>query len=120
MYDQIREDTFYIMLYAVAIIVLLVMLQDRRRPLWPAFLVMTPLVAGSVWCVANRSNASLSAFYAYLLVLCVGIVIYMVRALRQYGRWLRVNHFMTLYREAVATQRPFTAQQLAIQILTMI
>ena len=74
MYDQIREDTFYIMLYAVAIIVLLVMLQDRRRPLWPAFLVMTPLVAGSVWCVANRSNASLSAFYAYMLVLCVGIV----------------------------------------------
>ena len=78
--------------FPLAIIVLLVMLQDRRRPLWPAFLMMTPLVAGSVWCVVNRSNVSLLVFYAYMLVLCVGIVIYMIRALRQYGRWLRDNY----------------------------
>ena len=78
--------------FPLAIIVLLVMLQDRRRPLWPAFLMMAPLVAGSAWCAVNRSYASLPVFYAYMLVLCVGIGIYMVRALRQYGRWLRDNY----------------------------
>ena len=78
--------------FPLAIIVLTTMLQDRRRPFWPAFLMMAPLVAGSVWCAANRSYVSLSVFYAYMLVLCVGIIIYMVRALRQYGRWLRDNY----------------------------
>ena len=78
--------------FPLAIIVLITMLQDRRRPLWPAFLMMAPLVAGSLWCVANHSYASLPVFYACTLLLYVGIIIYMVRALRQYGRWLRDNY----------------------------
>ena len=78
--------------FPLAIIVLFVMLQDRRRPLWPVALMMAPLVAGGVWFVATRSYAHQSIVYAYFLLMCIGLVIYFVRALRQYGRWLRDNY----------------------------
>ena len=41
--------------FHVAIIVLLVMLQDRRRPLWPVAVIVAPLVAGMICCIATRS-----------------------------------------------------------------
>ena len=78
--------------FPVSIIVLLTMLQDRRRPLWPVALMVAPLVAGIVWCVATRSRALFPTMIAYLLLLSIGLIIYMVRALRQYGRWLRDNY----------------------------
>ena len=62
----------FMMLIPLAIVVLLVMLQDRRRPLWPVFM-MIPM------------------FYIYYLLLAIGFIIYIVRATRQYGRWLREN-----------------------------
>lgn len=77
--------------FPLAIIVLLTMLQDRRRPLWPVFLMMTPLVVGNAWCLATHSYALLPMVDVYLLLMCIGIIIYMVRATRQYGRWLRDN-----------------------------
>ena len=76
----------------LAIIVLLVMLQDRRRPLWPVPVVVAPLVVGMVLSVINRSATILPMLYAYFLLMCIGLVIYMVYSLRQYGRWLRDNY----------------------------
>ena len=78
--------------FPLAIIVLLTMLQDRRRPLWPVWLMVMPLVVGMVWCVTNHSYVLLSALLAYLLLMSIGLIIYMVRATRQYGRWLRDNY----------------------------
>jgi len=75
-----------------AIALLLVMLQDRRRPLWPVFAMMVPIIIGLVGCGVNSSVDLLPVIYAYYLLLGIGIVIYMVRALRQYGRWLRDNY----------------------------
>ena len=54
--------------------------------------MVAPLVAGIVWCVATRSRALFPTMIAYLLLLSIGLIIYMVRALRQYGRWLRDNY----------------------------
>ena len=54
--------------FPLIIVVLFAMLQDRRRY---AFL---PIV------------------YVYSLLMSIGLIIYMVRALRQYGRWLRDNY----------------------------
>jgi len=79
-------------LFPVAIIVLLTMLQDRRRPLWPVAVMMAPIVIGGIFSVAARSYALLPVFYVYFLLMCIGLIIYMVRALRQYGRWLRDNY----------------------------
>ena len=78
--------------FPLAIIVLLTMLQDRRRLLWSVWVMVMPLVVGVVWCVINQSNALLPVLIAYLLLMSIGLTIYMVRALRQYGRWLRDNY----------------------------
>jgi len=76
----------------LSIVVLLVILQDRRRPLWPVAVMMVPLVVVGAFCIANRSYALLPVMYGYFLLLCIGLTIYMVRAVRQYGRWLRDNY----------------------------
>ena len=77
--------------FPLAIAILFVMLQDRRRPLWPVAAMVAPLVVGMVLCVARCSTAPLPMLNAYLFLMEIGLIIYMVRALRQYGRWLRDN-----------------------------
>ena len=78
--------------FPLAIIVLLAMLQDCKRPLWPVAVMMAPIVLAGVWCVFTRSYALLPVLIGYLLLMCIGLIIYMVRALRKYGRWLRDNY----------------------------
>ena len=78
-------------LFPVAIIVLFIMLQDRKRPLWPVAAMMTPIVIIAIYGVATRSYALLPIVYIYALLMWMGLIFYMVRALRQYGRWLRDN-----------------------------
>lgn len=76
----------------LAIIVLLTMLQDRHRPVWPVALMFAPLVVLGAFCVATRSYAFQLIAYIYFLLMCMGLFIYMVRASKQYGRWLRDNY----------------------------
>ena len=79
-------------LFPLAIIVLFVMLQDRQRPLWIVAIMAAPLVAWMVVCVFTRRYALQPIGYVYFLSICIALIIYMVRALRQYGRWLRDNY----------------------------
>ena len=96
--DAIRRTYFIgsmldsITILPMSIAVLLCMLQDRRRPLWPIWVLMMPITALLGWCVYSGSDDSLPLVFTYLIVLAIVIVIYMVRALRQYGRWLRDNY----------------------------
>ncbi len=76
----------------LTIVVLLVMLQDRRRPLWPVAVMVAPLIVGNLWGIAARSYALLPVLFAYFLLMSLGMIIYIVRAIRQYGRWLRDNY----------------------------
>ena len=78
--------------FPLAIIVLLTMLQDRRRPLWPVVVMVVPLVVIIALCIANSSDALFPLLNGYLLLMSICLIIYMVRALRQYGRWLRDNY----------------------------
>ena len=73
-------------------VLLLCMLQDRQRPLWPVGVMTAPLVVLMVAGIVNRSEAYMPVAYGYLLLVAVGVVVYMVRAVRQYGRWLRDNY----------------------------
>ena len=82
----------FLTVFPLAIVVLFTMLQDRRRPLWPIGVMMVPIVVGMTVCAVTRSDAILPALYAYYLLLIIGIIISMVRATRQYGRWLRDNY----------------------------
>ena len=82
----------FMMVFPLAIAIMLVMLQDRRRPLCPIALIIAPIVVGMAVCTATRSDTIPMALYVYYLLLIIGIIIYMVRATRQYGRWLRDNY----------------------------
>ncbi|MBQ3579472.1 MAG: helix-turn-helix transcriptional regulator, partial [Bacteroidales bacterium] len=68
------------------------MLQDRRRPLWPIAVMFAPIAVGNAFNFITRSYAFLPIAYIYFLLMCMGLIIYMVREVRRYGRWLRDNY----------------------------
>jgi AraC-like DNA-binding protein len=78
--------------FPLAIVVLFAMLQDRKRLLWPIAVMFAPLVVGNALCVATCSYALLPIIYIYFFLMCIGLIIYMVREVRRYGRWLRDNY----------------------------
>ena len=95
--DRLVRNAVAIMLDSVTLMpsmmaMLLRMLQDRKRPLWPIGLAMIPVVAVVIVCVFIRCGAFEPILQIYLLALAVIFVIYYIRAVRQYGRWLRDNY----------------------------
>ena len=76
----------------VALVVMLCMLQDRRRPLWPVWAAVAPLVILMAWSVVTRTYALMPWMQSYFLLASIGFMIYMVFEVRQYGRWLRDNY----------------------------
>ena len=78
--------------YPLVIVVLLCMLQDRRRPLWPVAVMVAPLVVGIAVFIANQNDTLLPMLRIYTLLLGIGLIIYMVREVRRFGRWLRDNY----------------------------
>ena len=72
--------------------VLLAMLQDRRRMLWPWLLVQAPVAVLGVMGIMQRSwlLGYTLAHYWQLGTIAV-FVVYYIFALRQYGRWLLDN-----------------------------
>ena len=78
--------------FPLAIVILFTMLQDRRRPLWLAWVMVVPPVVLSILNLVTHSETLMLMFHAYLLLLAIGLIIYMVREVRRYGRWLRDNY----------------------------
>ena len=71
---------------------LLTMLQDRSRPIWPIIVVMVPCAVIAVLQIALPSIDLTTPNKIYGLILVAAFIIYMVIAVRQYGRWLRDNY----------------------------
>ena len=73
--------------------VLLAMLQDRRRPLWPWLVAQLPVVMFAVVGIAQRSTFyGFELTHYWQLAVIVAFITYYIFALRQYGRWLRDNY----------------------------
>ena len=102
----------------LAIIVLFVMMQDRKRPLWPVAVMVVPAVVVMVLCVASRSDDFLPILYVYVILLFIGLIIYMVREVRQYDRWLRDNHADLEHKEVWQTFVVLTSLLLGLGIYT--
>ncbi len=71
---------------------MLSMLQDRRRPIWPAFVAMLLFLVLGVLERLYPDGSFMDIAIAYNLVLYVLFFIYMVFAVRRYGRWLNDNY----------------------------
>ena len=71
---------------------LLAMLQDRRRPAWPALVCMIPFVALVGAQMVYPSELMVQIGGIYLILLSLLFTVHMVVAIRQYGRWLNDNY----------------------------
>ena len=71
---------------------MLSMLQDRRRPVWPVFVAMVPFVALGLVLMVHPGELLTLIAEAYILMLCLFFAVYMVFAIRRYGRWLNDNY----------------------------
>ena len=71
---------------------LLAMLQDRKRPVWPAFAAMIPFVSLGVLQILLPQTSIMKIATIYILSLYVLFSVYMYFAVRQYGRWLNDNY----------------------------
>lgn len=73
--------------------VLLAMLQDCRRPLWPWLVAQSPVVVFAVLGMVHRSEFwGRDIPYYYQLAVIAVFVTYYIYALRRYGRWLLDNY----------------------------
>lgn len=72
--------------------VLLRMLQDRHRPLWPIAVVMVPIAVLAVICIVRRDTAFEMYTEWYSIAIGVVFTIYYVHAVRQHGQWLHENY----------------------------
>ncbi len=100
-YSPLEGDLFHRFLLCTALDVMLsipvimctmlVMLQDRRRPLWPVFATMALyLVYLLILYIFDIRNKAYIGLPLLLIFSVFGIVL--VRAVRQYNRWLRDNY----------------------------
>ena len=71
---------------------LFAMLQDRKRHVWPVVIATIPFGGILALHVVNPSDTYFQLALAYFLLIYVIFTIYMVFAVRKYGRWLRDNY----------------------------
>ena len=82
----------FVLLFVTFAGMLLSMLQDRRRKVWPALAAVIPFVLlGGAYMVTSFSLLQQIAA-GYLLLLGLIFTGYMIFAIRQYGRWLNDNY----------------------------
>ena len=94
--DKFLRNTTAIMLDYVTIVPLMMavflnLLQDRKRMLWPFVIAHIPIIVMAIYGMVTE-NIAVSKHMLYYQVAIIAIfVIYYVRALRQYDRWLYEN-----------------------------
>jgi len=71
--------------------IMLSMLQDRKRRIWPVLVSMVPLPVLVVLSIVLEDPELLTPAYIYFFCLLVLFSTYMVFAILRYGRWLRNN-----------------------------
>ena len=82
----------YITLVPLVMAVLLRMLQDRKRMLWPFVVAHIPIIMIAIYGLMVHSPKTKEYMHYYQVAIIVIFMIYYVRALIQYDRWLRENY----------------------------
>lgn len=102
--DQLLRNIIAIMLdrltfVPLMMVVLVRMLQDRRRPLWPIAVAILPIAVIAVVSIVTRYEAYELITEWYSIFIGLVFIVYMVHAVRQYGRWLHDNYADLEYKE---------------------
>lgn len=71
---------------------LLSMLQDRKRPVWPAFAAMIPVIALGVFHICYPDGPFMDIATVYILSFYVLFSGYIAFSVRKYGQWLNDNY----------------------------
>ena len=72
--------------------ILLSMLQDRHRPLWPILATLIPAFVLLVLDIIRGDGVLSAPLSIYVIALYVLLILYLFFAVRRYGRWLRDNY----------------------------
>lgn len=72
--------------------ILLAMLQDRYRPVWPVAVTLVPVIALLVLSILRNDDTRIVPLSIYVVSLFALLMLYMFFAVRHYGRWLRDNY----------------------------
>ena len=81
-----------LMLYPTITGVSVSMLQDRKRPVWPVFVALAPVLVLVALCIIRGDEGLYLPLSIYAVALYASIILYMVFAVRKYGHWLRDNY----------------------------
>ena len=90
--NAVAEVLDTVTLVALMMAFLTRMLQDRRRPLWPIIVAIAPIVAISIIGVVMRTPLAEKVMRGWVLFVAFTFTLYLVGAVRQYGRWLHQNY----------------------------
>ena len=97
--------------------VLLAMLQDRRRPLWPWLVAQSPVVLFAIVGMGERSSSYGYELPHYWQLAVVAVFItYYIYALWQYGRWL-LDNYADLDHKEVWQSLVFALALLAVYVI---
>ena len=72
--------------------ILVSMLQDRHRPVWPMLVALIPALILSALCIIRGDDKLFLPLTIYVDALYGLLILYMFFAVRRYGRWLRDNY----------------------------
>ena len=82
----------FLLLIPIIAGILLSMLQDRRRPVWPVAVALVPAIVLTALNIIYKENAFLTWQSIYVIAVYAVLMVYMYFAVRRYGRWLRDNY----------------------------
>ena len=82
---------------------LFAMLQDRKRPVWPIVTATIPYAVLQVLNIVYPDGQFLYIAIAYILLVYLSFTVYMVFAVRRYGRWLRDNYADLEHKEVLVS-----------------
>ena len=81
-----------LMLFPTIAGILMSMLQDRHRPVWPVLVALVPALVLVALCIVRGDEVLYLPLSIYAIALYALIILFMVFAVRNYGRWLRDNY----------------------------
>ena len=82
----------FLLLIPIIAGILLSMLQDRRRPVWPVAVALVPAIVLTALNIIYKEDAFLTWQGIYVIAVYAVLMVYMYFAVRRYGRWLRDNY----------------------------